>query len=256
MVQLIGNSYSSRFLFNDVYCVTFAHASLLCFLIANKQISLPRSEENNKSVLRYQLLGVFLMSLAASTKMNSFLYFPAIYLISSLNQGILTGTFYMLLIAALSLLYGLPFLLTYPKSYLSVAYNFGRGFDLIASRNYNFLSDEIFTSATLARTLLALHLILLVYALFSKWLFYKEMLKSLGIYPLRLGIFGKNQTQKLDFSALTPTFITEVFFVCNFIGVFCMKSLHSQFSYWYVLSAPFIITKNLKTVSYYQLAIY
>ena len=200
MAEIIGTHLSSQYVFNDVYWVTFAHLSILCFLIANKNANLPKEVYSYRNVIIYQLSGVVLMSLSISTKMNSMFYIPALYLIVTLNQGILTGTFYLVLIATLSLLYGLPFLLTYPKSYFSIAYNFSRRFDLIVSQNYFFLSNEIFTSDLFAKVLLILHITLLIWGLFIKWFDIKQMFKLLGIYPFKLGIFGFNQAQKENFT--------------------------------------------------------
>ena len=213
IAEVIGTHLSSQYVFNDVYWVTFAHLSILWFLIANKNSQLPKDIYSYRSVIIYQLSGVFLMSLSISIKMNSMLYIPALYLIVTLNQGILTGTFYLLLIVALSLLYGLPFLLTYPKSYFSVAYNFKKGFDLVVSQNYYFLSNEIFTSELFGKVLLILHLILLIWGLFIKWFDIKQMFKLLGIYPFKLGIFSFNQAQKENFTPWSSIYILLKYFL-------------------------------------------
>ena len=249
MIEVIGTHLSAQYVFNDVYMTTLAHGSILWFLLSNQHAQHNNRIYNYKTVIRYQLLGILLMSLSMSIKLSAFLYFPALLLITSLNQGILTSIIYTLVIAILSVAYGAPFWIYYPKSYFSVAYNLNKGFDLVVSQNYFFLSDEIFSSPLFAKSLLILQLVLLVGALFTKWLSIKEMFKVLGIYPFKFGILSPNQVKRESFAPLSLMYIAEVFFVCNFIGIFCLKSMHNQFCYWYIFSVPFLLVKNLKSIN-------
>ena len=203
----------------------------------------------------HQLLGIFFMSLGASMKMSVLLYFPALLLITALNQGILTAILYQLMIVALAVLYGLPFILHNPVSYFTVAYNFSRKFELKESYNYFFIKDEKFYKSDLfGNTLLALHLILLLSALLYKWLSLKGVFATLGVYPFRLGILSRGG--KIDFKPLPLMFVAEAFFVCNLIGMACARGMHQQFSIWYSYSMPFLLFKNYSSVSLPRLALY
>ena len=142
--------------------------------------------------------------------MNVLLYLPAVYFIVSLSQGIFIGTFYMIIVALLQGVYAYPFLSTYPASYIAVAYNFGRQFNVIGSMTFFFVPEFIFNSGIFSKTLLAMHVILLVYFLMTKWSSIKNIWKDIHLSPLNICP---------EFKQLDPYFITQVFFLCNFIGI-------------------------------------
>ena len=246
---------SVQYRFNDLFCATFSSLSILCLLIANDNAQKNiQSNSNRHQVLVYNILAVFFISLGISIKMSVLFFIPAFLLITTLNQGLLTAIFYQIMILLLCLFYSLPFLMHNAKSYYSVAFDFDRTFDLIVSRNYHFLTDEEFyKSNSFSKVLLALHLILLLVALLLKWLSLKGVFSTLGLYPLRLGIFG---FQVDSFKPLTSIFIAEVFFVCNIIGIFWLRGMHQQFSIWYSFSIPFLICKNYSEMNLATLAVF
>lgn len=200
--------------FNDIFNVMVSFIAIYCF-------------QNGKN-----FLGVIAYSVALSIKMNVLLYLPAVYFILSLSQGIFIGTFYMVLIAVLQGVYAYPFLSTYPASYIAVAYNFGRQFNVIGSMTFFFVPKIIFNSGIFSKTLLALHVVLLVYFLMTKWSSIKNIWKDIHLSPIRICP---------EFRQLDPYFVTQVFFLCNFIGIVCARSLHIQFIVWYWFSVPFLL---------------
>ncbi|KAG5456857.1 MAG: ALG3 protein-domain-containing protein [Olpidium bornovanus] len=64
---------------------------------------------------------------------------------------------------------GLPFLLGNPWSYVQRSFQFSRVFDYTWTVNWRFLSEDVFLSKTLARLLLACHVLSLVTFLFGRW---------------------------------------------------------------------------------------
>ena len=69
----------------------------------------------------------------------------------------------------LQLVLGAPFLVSYPGSYLSKAFELSRVFLHIWSVNFKFLPENIFQSRTLATILLAAHVaLLLLFAQFRR----------------------------------------------------------------------------------------
>ncbi len=106
-------------------------------------------------------MGSLVFSLAVSVKMNILLFAPGLLLLM-LRRLALRGTIVCLSIcASLQVLLALPFLLTYPYSYLKGAFDFGRVFTYVWTVNFKFLPEDIFVSKTLGKGLLVLQLLLL-----------------------------------------------------------------------------------------------
>lgn len=122
----------------------------------------------NFFVRRQWSLGCILYSLAVSVKMNALLLAPGL-LVLLLRNTRWTGTVLNLsLCAAVQVLLGLPFLTTFPASYLLKAFELSRVFEFQWTVNWKFLPEDIFVSKPWALLLLAAHLATL-FALLSTW---------------------------------------------------------------------------------------
>lgn len=118
--------------------------------------------------------------------MGAALYLPAVYLITSKSQGIVAGTMYLLLIVVSQIVFAFPFVMAYPEQYFKTAFDFGRDFNARSSFNWNFVPQEILVSPYFKNGLLLLHVGLLLYFLFVKWVNLKSIFREIGLYPLRL----------------------------------------------------------------------
>ena len=205
-------------LFNDAFWVMFWLLAILQF-----------QESRN-------LLGVFFFSLGLGVKMSAALYIPAIYLITSRSQGIIRGTCYLVLIVVSQIVLAYPFIEEYPSEYISSAFNLNRDFVSRVSFNWNIIADEYSHSNIFKRGLLILHLVFLIFFLFSRWLNIKKMIRDLGVWPVRL--CDSN-------SIASPYFVAEVFIIWNFIGLVWARGIHYQFVSWYLFSLPFLIDHGL-----------
>lgn len=187
------------------------------------------------AVLQFQyghnLLGVILLSLGLGTKMGAALYIPAIYLITSKSQGLVTGTLYVVLVAFLQLAFAYPFIITYPHEYFNSAFDIGRDFLIKRSYNWNIIPQVVVENFAFKNGLLLVHIAFLLYMLFTKWLDKNQIFKELGVYPFRICS---------SFLHLDAYHVAEVFFLCNFVGIVCARGFHFQFHFWYVFSLPFL----------------
>lgn len=130
-------------LFNDPVAILFLYAALNCFMDG-----------------RWSWGSVFL-SLGVSVKMNVLLFAPAILLLFITSLGLLRTIKQLSICAAIQLLLGAPFLLTYPWEYIKGSFDFGRVFDHQWTVNYRFLPVEVFENKFFHLALLGLHLLLL-----------------------------------------------------------------------------------------------
>lgn len=145
---------------------------------------------------QYIMLSAVITGIAMGFKMVILLYIPAVYYIASKTSGIISGTFYLVLIGSMQLLFAYPFLTTYPDEYVNAAFNFTRRFSMDSSMNFNWITISVlFESKTFANVLLLCHFVILLYFLFMKWLplchpqhkfSMRHILKSLGVCPIRL----------------------------------------------------------------------
>lgn len=198
-------------LFNDPIAILFSYASFLAFL--KKRYS----------------LSAFLFGFAVSIKMNVLLFAPAYALVfyeelgllkSIKNAGIALGTNFTL---------ALPFLLADPVGYFKQAFNFSRVFLYQWTVNWRMINENTFKSAQFFRTLLYVHVALLLVMFLSRWI--NAVLKIFN--PKRDFTYFFWDSRRED-PILT-------IFIANFIGVACSRSLHYQFYVWYYHSLPMIL---------------
>jgi len=101
--------------------------------------------------------------------MNVLLFFPAFGLILFKSLGAWKTLFNLLLIMLIQIILALPFLIEYPKSYFTRAFEFSRVFTYKWTVNWKFLDEETFVSNELAKLLLFGHLFVLMCFLFKRW---------------------------------------------------------------------------------------
>ncbi len=165
---------------------------------------------------------------------------------------------------------GLPFITTFPESYVYRAFELSRVFTHTWTVNWKFLPPIIFTSKALATGLLAAHLCtLLVFAHFI-WLADTGgllcFLVRLGLLPERVawsGSFGRRHVRGAKdetrpqadvvpaaFPIVNwrsagwrdpPSTIVYYLFTCNFIGIVFARTMHYQFYSWYFHSLAWLL---------------
>jgi alpha-1,3-mannosyltransferase len=133
--------------FNDCFTMLLLYAAIF-LLLRNRWTS-----------------GCVLVSLALSIKMNILLFMPALGVLVCQRMGMWRALERLLLMLVLQVALATPFLLVQPWNYLRMAFDFGRAFFYVWTVNLKVLSEETFLSPQLAKGLLALHLVLLVFFL-------------------------------------------------------------------------------------------
>jgi alpha-1,3-mannosyltransferase len=219
--------------FNDGIAMMLVYASIL-FLLHRRHI----------------FASVF-FSLALSVKMNVLLFMPGYALVLVRELGVPRAFRLGLLVLLVQVILGLPFLTTFPNSYLTKAFELNRVFTYKWTVNWKFLDEQTFVSKEVAMTLLAGNIGFLI--LFA----WKWCRSDLGLVKLITNIIaGKDVTlisQKRPANKLKqapapqatvfyqPQFIFLVLATCNFIGVAFARTLHYQFYSWYFHTLPFLL---------------
>lgn len=249
-------------LFNDPIAVLLFYISLNLF-ISNKWY-----------------LGSLIFSLAVSVKMNILLYAPCLLIAYLTNLSLIETGLNLLICGIVQLILGLPFLYCNPISYLRGSFDLGRIFDHKWTVNYRFLSRDVFENRVFHLILLTLHILLLLVFLpllrrylssYSKLRTVTEEVKiQLHEEQLRKIAEKKKENEKLSkkeklfiesfekqlkeqsgheeideskfqekLAKVTQLFVLP-FFVTNFIGMMCARSLHYQFYSWYFHSLVYL----------------
>eukprot|EP00834_Sanchytrium_tribonematis_P000605 NODE_11_length_54881_cov_1.430718.p18 type:complete len:384 gc:universal NODE_11_length_54881_cov_1.430718:39559-38408(-) len=199
--------------FNDPVAMLFLYASILCLL---------KSKYNMSTIL---------FSLALSIKMNVLLYFPGFALILWKCEGAFLTFRHIIRMIGIQLFLAAPFILTYPKSYFTKAFDFQRQFEYIWSVNWKIVNEDVFASKEFSRTLLLGHLTILL-------IFVQIWCKSSGgIWnTFKRGFHGSNGQ-----SIPTADEIIFALFSSNFVGILFARSLHFQFYSWYYHTIPYLL---------------
>ncbi|KOC69727.1 Lethal(2)neighbour of tid protein [Habropoda laboriosa] len=163
-------------------------------------------------------LGSILYSMAVSVKMNILLFAPALLIAYICNLG-------------------LPFLIDNPFAYIKGAFNFGRIFEFRWTVNWRFLPEDVFIHPYFHVSLLALHVLTLIYCI-PTWIKYMKSYAKLKHVEKSLQPQLKKK-EKVDMSTVSQLFIFPMF-AANFIGMAFSRSLHYQFYIWYYHTLPYI----------------
>ena len=220
-------------LFNDAPAMTLLHLSIYLFACCDAWS-----------------WGCVVFSLAVSIKMNILLFAPGLLLLLLQKNQSISGTVKHLTICALvQIILGLPFLSTYPISYIKKAFEFDRIFFFKWTVNWKFLNEGVFAAKEWALLLLLCHLKTL-HLLAVKW--WNASCYQRGSIKTREWI---SWTKRLDMDKLrmSPGYVIYTMFVSNYVGIVFGRTLHYQFYCWYFYSLPllhFLAMKSPTTTGY------
>jgi alpha-1,3-mannosyltransferase len=154
-------------MFNDGVCAIFCHLAVLAFMDLGLAA---KKKEKERITTSACLRGFAWLSVATSIKMNALLYLPpALVLLVGYGQSLWEILFCLIVFVGIQIALALPFLLTFPKSYLARAFELTRVFTYKWTVNFKFLSEDRFVSKELARGLLLVHVTALFVAAHRKW---------------------------------------------------------------------------------------
>eukprot|EP00606_Chrysophyceae_sp_TOSAG23-5_P000567 GSChrysophyteH2.ASY1.ANO1.1157.1 assembled CDS len=188
-------------------------------------------------------LGCILYSLGVGVKMNMLLYAPGVFLVLLMAGGIRETVVCLIICGVVQLVTGYPFLSTFPKEYLSKAFELDRIFFYKWTVNYKFLDEATFVSKPVSLLLLALTATSLL--LFGwKWIFENQAaLESEKQWNIKRKTHLKDRsaTSLIGLGNLNGKFIVVTILTSNFIGVCFARTLHYQFYSWYYHSLPLLL---------------
>nr|XP_046917255.1 lethal(2)neighbour of Tid protein-like isoform X2 [Dermatophagoides farinae] len=193
-------------LFNDTVAILLLYLSLLSFTSGHKWIR-----------------GSILYSLAVSIKMNILLFAPGLFLLYNEYLNTWNVIKNLMICALVQIILAVPFIVTYPISYIKNSFNLGRIFLHKWTVNYRFMSEQIFIHKGFHSILLILHITILFIIFHQRWM---------NLIKKKIFSFNKNNFD---------TDILMTMFISNFIGIVFARSLHYQFYIWYYHSLPFLL---------------
>ncbi|EFP77390.2 uncharacterized protein PGTG_03346 [Puccinia graminis f. sp. tritici CRL 75-36-700-3] len=177
-------------------------------------------------------------SLALSIKMNILLFFPALGFIYFQTVGVLKTINLMLIIVLVQAWLAIPFLLEFPREYLSKAFEFKRVFEYQWTVNWRMVPQSTFLSSGFASSLTLLHLSTLVWFAWTRW---SRASRGDSLISLLVrGLRNWNRPAAIHPDQLTPDYIVKVCFTSNLIGIICARTLHYQFYSWYAHQIVFL----------------
>ena len=165
---------------------------------------------------------VVLFSAAVSVKMSALLAAPPVAAL--ILQGATPTQFIAAVTTGVALQLGLgaPFLATFPREYVSRAFEFSRVFFFKWSVNWQFLPEPVFLGKPLALTLLACHLGALAWFWSVRWS------AGDGGPAGSIRAFFTSAGRKTRRPSLHPAHVVTTVAVGNFIGIVFARSLHYQ----------------------------
>lgn len=192
--------------------------------------------------------------LAVLVKMNALLYLPAVLVATFFLCGENTLVFlgvcaiFPLIQVVMGWNYLVPHLSdAYAKelrrAYIDGAFDFKRKFLFKWTVNWRFVGSEVFSSDGFAKGLLAVHVVVLLFFAFTRFLSPKItrktvpqlVMSAVGKKPF---ISGRNWYLTAEHG---PRLIMLLMSTTNLIGVVCARSLHYQFLLWYFWQLPFML---------------
>lgn len=208
-------------MFNDPIALMLLYLAINLFLVQN------------------WTLGSFIFSLAVSVKMNILLYAPSLFISYVVLLGIKETVKQLCVCAVTQVILALPFLLNNPTAYIKQSFDLGRIFMYQWTVNWRFVPEDVFLSSYFHVILLLVHISLLVYFSVPMWKYYQSYatLKQLekDVQPQLI-----SRGQMVNMGSTSQLFLLP-FFLSNFIGIVCSRSLHYQFYVWYYHTLPFLL---------------
>eukprot|EP00475_Leptophrys_vorax_P005006 TRINITY_DN1300_c0_g2_i2.p1 TRINITY_DN1300_c0_g2~~TRINITY_DN1300_c0_g2_i2.p1 ORF type:complete len:555 (-),score=125.41 TRINITY_DN1300_c0_g2_i2:80-1744(-) len=198
-------------LFNDCFAMFFLYVSVYLFM------------SNRWGI------GCFFYSLGVSIKMNVLLFAPGLLTLLLFRFTLDKVLRHLIICAMVQWVLALPFITTFPISYLHRSFELGRQFMYKWSTNWKMLPEEIFLSKPFAIGLLAIHVSLLLFLAFKRWV------PALREDLVNWEAPGSKRTN------IASDLVVKVLFTANFVGIACARSLHYQFYVWYFHSVPFLL---------------
>ena len=207
-------------LFNDIFSMIYMY-SCIYFLIKYRKNSF--------------FIATLLYSIAISAKINTLLFLPGIAYIYIKAKGPLFLISQLIFIVFFQFFVGLPFILHNPANYFNKSFDFSRNFEFSESLNWQMIPESIFSNRIFHKTLLTLHVLLLLLFLLLKW---EKPANLMDFFrKMRLNAWGLNA----ELRPLNKNFMIRVVFICNLIGILCCRSIHYQFLVWYFSTLPFLV---------------
>nr|VZI03219.1 unnamed protein product [Spirometra erinaceieuropaei] len=199
-------------LFNDPVAMFFFYASINFCLYS-----------------RFSLASIF-FSLAVSVKMNILLSAPAFLFVLLLHRGLYETLGHLAECGIVQLLLGSIFLFRNTEAYLGAAFEFSRQFMYKWTVNWKILPESVFLDRRFHVTLLAIHILLLVF-------FLARFIRSRGGLMRFLALMPPGKRKE----KLNPEDVIYPIFVANFVGIAFSRSLHYQFYVWYYHTIPYLL---------------
>ncbi|KAM7186327.1 ALG3 domain containing protein [Rhypophila sp. PSN 637] len=214
--------------FNDCFAVLFLFVSILC---------LQRR--------RWQL-GALFYTLGVGIKMTLLLALPAVGVVIFLGTASLAKSLELLvMMVAVQVLIGVPFLAGNTWGYLGRAFELSRQFFFKWTVNWRFVGEERFLSKEFAVALLGLHVLTLGVFITTRWL--KPARKPVVemIMPVICGEapFAQHEEEQVK-RGVTPRYIMTAVLSANVMGLLFARSLHYQFYAYLAWSTPFLLWRS------------
>lgn len=197
-------------------------------------------------------MDVYLM--AVLVKMNALLYFPAVLMVTYFVVGQLTLKLILVLaiFPLIQVVMGWNYLVPLLNdkyavhirwNYINNAFDFKRKFLYKWTVNWRFIGEEWFNSDIFAKLLLLLHVVVLVWFVFTRFIS-PQLTGEPRVRLLGQALVGGSTPSRLNKyldPVAGPRLIMLVFSVTNVIGVMALRSLHYQFLLWYLWQLPFLL---------------
>ncbi|EFA78114.1 hypothetical protein PPL_08762 [Heterostelium album PN500] len=220
--------YNVRVVINDFPSTFILHLSILLLL--------------NKQYKRFSVLFSFLVSL----KLNYIFYSPAILFIFANTlpfSSILTNLFIM---GALQIIIGIPFLLTNPIAYITIAYDISRTLLWEKTRNFKFVGRVIYDSSYFNITLLLLLITTIIIFLIRMWITLDNLKSdhksstSAKTANSTTSIINSNIANE-NIKLYRDRAMLFVFLFVNFLAITFARGLYTPFLCWYFYTYPIVL---------------
>ncbi|KAG5914352.1 dolichyl-P-Man:Man(5)GlcNAc(2)-PP-dolichol alpha-1,3-mannosyltransferase [Claviceps africana] len=191
---------------------------------------------------RQWTLGTLAYSWGLGIKMSLLLSLPAVAVVLFLARGLGGSLRLALLMAEMQLLMAVPFLAANPAGYLGRAFELTRQFKFEWTVNWRMLGEDVFLSRRFALALLALHALVLLLFITTRWL--RPARRSLPrlVAPLLRGRspFGREDGLRVS-GRVTPDYVMTTMLSANAIGLLFARSLHYQFYAYLAWGTPYLL---------------